>query len=289
MIRRPMTMAFFRLLFVVGFFFVAINAAHSRRRIVVRESSRPTYDRSITTFDPDGRLLQVEYGLQASQRGATVLALFQQKETMIVLVQGGSFGKCHRLDHHLWLFTSGLSGDARLLAQVLRQHAQDHRVAFGEVITSRELAKVAAQLQHQLTRTGGARPLGCSALIVGVDTPTNNQPGKVRLFQTDPGGIVEQINDFGVIGKQRVTLVKELSASQKQDKDSSVMETAAALAKKVFNLEKSSDKTKGSERSMLDIWVIQPHVDKRGGLQATCYRNVDEKSLSLLQEMSTDS
>ena len=46
---------------------------------------------------------------------------------------------------------------------------------------------MAASLQHELTRTPGARPLGCTAILAGVDNLTG-----LKLFQTDSGGILEE-------------------------------------------------------------------------------------------------
>lgn len=175
-------------LFLLLFSTFTVDSAHSRRRAVSYRGME-RYDRSITTFSPDGRLEQVEYGMEASLRGSTVAAM-QTPDGICFLVKNSSHGKVHRLDHHLWLVTAGLSGDSRLLASVLRDSCQKLRLNFGEAPTVKEVARLAGQVQHELTRTGGRRPLGCTAIVIGIDPSSDEESlGTPRLFQTDPGGV----------------------------------------------------------------------------------------------------
>ena len=101
------------LLAIVG---VVVQGAHSRHRNVVRREAEPRYDRSITTFSANGRLAQVEYGMEASLRGSAIAAMKMnngEQAGICLVIQNSSFGKVHRIDHHLWLVTACLSCDAR--------------------------------------------------------------------------------------------------------------------------------------------------------------------------------
>jgi 20S proteasome alpha/beta subunit len=278
-------------LIITALFNVEVTrAAHSRRRVVVRREAE-RYDRSITTFSEDGSLAQVEYGMEASLRGSTIAGM-KIPSGICILVQNSSFGKVHRLDHHLWLITAGLSGDARVLADTLRTHCQKHRMSFGEAPTTKQIARVAGELQHKLTRTSGARPLGCTAIVAGIDaSPDGKSMGKAMLFQTDPGGIVEECS-YCAAGKERDNIGKIVAAfvngkvdhlrklfsefikkkpGQKVDQLSTV---AASMTEKVLNIF-DQDK-KGSS---LDLWIIRPNPQRRGGMQTTCYRNIRKDSV----------
>ena len=111
-----------------------VEAAHSRRRgggggVSTRGPGSPRYDRSITTFDRSGRLLQVEYGMEAADRGETVVAVWTAGGIYVLVKSQASSSsqtssssrshKVHQIDEHLWLFTAGLSGDASALASSL--------------------------------------------------------------------------------------------------------------------------------------------------------------------------
>jgi len=69
-------------------------------------------------------------------------------------VTSRTHGVVHRVNDHVWLFTAGLSGDARALASHLRTARQQHRLQIGEAMTVREAAERVAQVQHELTTMG---------------------------------------------------------------------------------------------------------------------------------------
>mmetsp|Transcript_28010 Transcript_28010/g.68193 ORF Transcript_28010/g.68193 Transcript_28010/m.68193 type:complete len:106 (-) Transcript_28010:1043-1360(-) len=98
----------------------------------------------MTTFSEDGLLSQVESGMETSLRGsATIAAILEdtEKDTnkataddddriIVIIASLSSFGKIHRLDHHPWFVTTGLSGDASLLANAFTKHCQNYLLAF---------------------------------------------------------------------------------------------------------------------------------------------------------------
>jgi len=80
------------------------------------------YDRTMSTFSPDGRLFQVEYAKEAVKKGATsigltfndgvILATIRQE---IDLAVPGTLEKLFKIDEHIGAVSSGLLADARVL------------------------------------------------------------------------------------------------------------------------------------------------------------------------------
>lgn len=310
---------------------VVVDAAHSsRRRSGSSRSNNEKYDREITTFSPDGRLPQVEYGMEASTRGSTVAALqlsvvAGDKEeggdnnnnvvpVIVVCLESTSEGKMHRIDDHLWMATAGLAGDARYLANEMRNWCQGYRQNYGEAPTVGQAARTVADLQHFLTRRGGRRPLGCSAMVLGVTTTGGSSSGasasmkpllsissptfvgKTRLYQADPGGGggVEN-SSVCLAGRGRTEMLKEMNAlleefQQKEksshgssdvgsSKKSSTNVAVTGAAMKVADrflkqLDRQNANPKMDKATSIDVWTIQPQANRRGGMLATCYRDV---------------
>ena len=314
-------------LFLFVFFFGDSDAAHSRRRVTVRTvAAPPRYDRSITTFDPSGRLLQVEYGLQAARRGSSYLvattALDDGKDSAIfIIVAGGStressvsssssssflsspftrtvndnnisYNKVFRIDDHLWLVTSGLVGDARTLAAHMRITCQRHRLSLGVAPRVEQAARQAAALQHELTRTGGARPLGCTTMVLGVDAfalgndPTASQAaGSVRVVRTDPGGILEDCWYYagGRDGDKLLTALATL-----YNDDNTVKLDHSVLASK---LTKIMAEATGQKKLSVDVWVLRPNPTCRGNMEVIQFANVrcDKQDENLFASLLTKS
>ena len=252
-----------------------VNGAHSRRR-VTRAVSEPRYDRSITTFDPSGRMLQAEYGMEASNRGESVAAVLT-KQGVVVAVRNSSQQKVHRIDDHIWLVSSGLSGDSFALASMLRLECQQHKISFGEPATVEEIARKAADTQHLLTRTGGARPLGCTAIIVGIDPQESP-----ALFRSDPGGILEDCL-YCASGKDNDQLLSSLAnlyddqiKTTARPDDDTIVKTVSKLVATMAAA--TDDEDNGVP---VDVWIMQPSLGRRGEMRATCLLNLRNNEDSL--------
>lgn len=186
---------------------------------------------------------------------------------LVLVAQPKGTTKVHRLDDHLWLFTAGLSGDARALAAHLRANARQHRLSYGEPMTVEEAAKQSAAVQHELTRTGGARPLGCTAIVLGMDPSHNKDVGPARLFRTDPGGGLEDCS-FCCAGRDQDRLMSKLIQKYEKIRARSMSEV---IRKLVGYMLQGQDKSKTS----IDVWLLRPsHSQKRAKTDVTCFTEI---------------
>jgi proteasome alpha subunit len=149
-----------------------------------------TYDQLITMFSPDGRLLQVEYAVEAVNRGANVLGVscpegivLGAEEHLQTELQDPNFGwKIHKVDDHVGAAVVGLASDARILIDQARIYAQSNRLTYDEPIDVEVLTKRIGDIEQLYTQHAGVRPFGASIIFGGVDKTGN------RLFATDPSG-----------------------------------------------------------------------------------------------------
>src|SRR3989338_3165363 len=81
------------------------------------------YDRSITMFSPDGRLLQVEYAKKTVKQGSTAIAIackdgvvwVTDKRISSKLIVSEALEKLFRIDDHIGATAAGIISDARVL------------------------------------------------------------------------------------------------------------------------------------------------------------------------------
>jgi proteasome alpha subunit len=149
------------------------------------------YDRAITMFSPDGRLLQVEYAKKTVRQGSTAVGLVCSDGVLLVadkriidkLVVADQVEKIWKIDDHMGVTASGIISDARVLVERSQLRAQQHRVTYDTPIDAVTIVKDISDLKQLCTQSGGLRPFGVSLLIASIDTS-----GK-KLFETDPTGI----------------------------------------------------------------------------------------------------
>jgi proteasome alpha subunit len=152
------------------------------------------YDRAITMFSPDGRLLQVEYAKKTVKQGSTAIGMVCSDGVLLVtdkriiekLIVPESVEKIFQIDDHIGATASGILSDARVLIERAQLKAQQHRVTFDSPIDVLTVVKDTCSLKQICTQSAGLRPFGVSLLIAGIDS---NGP---VLYETDPTGIFFQ-------------------------------------------------------------------------------------------------
>ena len=176
------------------------------------------YDRAITMFSPDGRLLQVEYARKTVENGNDALGFVCKEGVLLVstkkltnpLMITGSVEKSYIIDDHIISVSSGLLSDSRVLIDKARIFSQENRLKFQSPVDTLSLVKYIADIKQYTTQTGSMRPFGVSFLIGGVDLT-----GK-RLFVTDPVGIYFEYRATA-IGKNEKTINEKLIEKYKDN------------------------------------------------------------------------
>jgi len=152
------------------------------------------YDRAITMFSPDGRLLQVEYAKKTVRQGSTAIGMVCKDAVLLVtdkrivdkLIVADNVEKIWQVDDHIAMTAAGILSDARILVERAQLKAQEHKVTYDSPIDVLTIVRDIANLKQMCTQSGGLRPFGVSLLIAGAD-----ETG-VKLFETDPTGIYFQ-------------------------------------------------------------------------------------------------
>jgi proteasome alpha subunit len=176
------------------------------------------YDRAITMFSPDGRLLQVEYAKKTVKQGSTAIGiackdgvvLITDKRIVDGLVVPEAVEKVWEIDEHIAATASGILSDARVLIERAQMKAQQHRVTYDSPIDTLTIVKDICNLKQICTQSGGLRPFGVSLLVAGIDN------GTPKLFETDPTGIFFQYKAT-VIGEGEAEIEEILKKEYKDD------------------------------------------------------------------------
>lgn len=153
------------------------------------------YDRAITMFSPDGRLLQVEYAKKTVRQGSTAIGMacadgvlfVADKRIVDKLVIPESVEKIFQIDDHIGATASGILSDARVLIERAQVKAQQNHVTYDAPVDTISVVKDMCALKQICTQSGGLRPFGVSIIVGGIDAD-----GTPRLFETDPTGIFFQ-------------------------------------------------------------------------------------------------
>merc|ERR1712072_847190 len=160
--------------------------------------SRSEYDRGVNTFSPEGRLIQVEYAIEAIKHGATAIGiatsegcvLVAEKRIASTLQVPSSVEKIMEIDEHIGCTMSGLTADSRTLVDRARVECQNHRFTYNEPMLVESVTQSLCDVALRFTEEGDdddgedrlSRPFGVALLLAGM---ASDGPA---LFHIDPSG-----------------------------------------------------------------------------------------------------
>ena len=159
--------------------------AHARR-----PSSVTSFDRDAFSFDPSGRILQLDYADVAAGRGALAVGVATAEICVVCGAQEGpSTEKVALIDERHAASFAGLRADGAALVDVARGRAATERLRSpSEAPPTRTLALAVADECYDKARGGGDRAYGCRFLVAGLG---GLAPGDARgpcLWSVGPGG-----------------------------------------------------------------------------------------------------
>eukprot|EP00388_Colpodella_angusta_P008282 GDKJ01022758.1.p1 GENE.GDKJ01022758.1~~GDKJ01022758.1.p1 ORF type:complete len:250 (+),score=54.49 GDKJ01022758.1:52-801(+) len=161
------------------------------------------YDTDCVTWSPAGRIYQIEYAMEAVKQGSCVVALRSKTHAVIVGLKRTASdlayptNKLMKIDDHVGMCMSGLTSDARVLSEFMRDECLHHKfVHDAPMPLNRLVAKVGDKSQTN-TQNGTGRPFGVGCLIIGFD-----QAGP-HVFETCPTGNFYEYYSMAIGGRSQ--------------------------------------------------------------------------------------
>lgn len=195
-------------------------------------------------YSPEGALVQVDFALEAVNRGSTTLGL---KTNTVAIVASqlkptrpliDPSEKVFLIDDHIGATGAGYIGDVLKLIQELRINAQKHSLTFGSPIDIKTAAEGLSSYLHQYT-IYAVRPLGASLIMAGKD-----QTG-IQLYQVDPSGTFFRGSAFA-IGYRSEQTIEYLQ--RKYDPNMS--------KERLIELARDAIRTATNEESPIEIGIV---------------------------------
>lgn len=149
---------------------------------------RTMYDTDVTVWSPEGRLLQVEYAMEAVKQGSACLGIVGKDHVVLAGLKrsanelAGYQKKLLKIDDHVCVAIAGLNADARTLAKYMRTECLNHKYVYGAPIQANRLIVDVADKHQRCTQTYVRRPYGVGMLVGSVDATG------AHLFETCPSG-----------------------------------------------------------------------------------------------------
>ncbi|MHB8566659.1 MAG: Ntn hydrolase family protein [Nitrososphaerales archaeon] len=194
------------------------------------------YGRAPYFYGPEGSLVQVDFALEAVNRGSTTLGIKTSEHAILAsqlkptrpLIDPSE--KVFKIDDHLGATGAGYIGDVLKLIQEIRVESQKHRLTFGSPIDVKTASETLSSYLHQYT-IYAVRPLGASVILAGAD------PTGLQLYQVDPSGTFFKGSAFA-IGQKSESAIELI---QKKYKPNLSLEELVSLANEAIKSATNED------------------------------------------------
>lgn len=156
------------------------------------------YDTDCVTWNPKGKLLQVDYALEAVKQGSICVGLRSKTHTVLCTLKKSkselaSFQeKIFKVDDHIGMAISGLTADARVICKFMRTECLNHKYVYDSPHPFGRLLNKVAEKSQIKTQRQSKRPYGVGLLVAGYD-----QDGP-HLYETSPTGDINEYYAYSI-------------------------------------------------------------------------------------------
>lgn len=161
------------------------------------------YDTDCVTWNPKGKLLQVEYAQEAVKQGSICVGL-RSKDLVVICTlkklksELASYQeKIFKVDDHIGLAISGLTADARVICKYMRNECLNHKYVYDSPHPFGRLMNKFAEKSQIKTQRQSKRPYGVGLLVAGYD-----QDGP-HLYETSPSGDINEYYAYSIGAKSQ--------------------------------------------------------------------------------------
>ena len=172
------------------------------------------YSFSLSTFDKEGRLNQVDRAQRAASLGPPVVAVSLTNGAGCVLaslfgtpsplIEDDGTARFVRITDTIAVAHSGVSADGRAVTAAAQRLAVGAAVG-SEMIPIDFFLEELSQLFQRYTMKPGCRPFGCSLLVAhnppgAASSSSSSTNSRCRLYRIDPSGMVQMVEPICCIG-----------------------------------------------------------------------------------------
>ncbi|KAH8705776.1 putative proteasome component Pre8 [Talaromyces proteolyticus] len=247
------------------------------------------YSFSLTTFSPSGKLVQIEYALNAVNTGVTALGikatngvvLATEKKSSSPLIDPPSLEKVALVTPDIGMVYAGMSPDYRVLVDKARKvsHTGYKRI-YNEYPPTRILVQDVARVVQEATQSGGVRPYGVSLLIAGWDEGVEpeaeqaTEEGSEKKVSGKTGGILKggpslyQVDPSGSYFPWKATAIGKSATSAKtflEKRYTEGLELEDAIHIALLTLKETIEGEMNGET--VEIGIVGPPADHLLGYQ----------------------
>ncbi|KAL5606612.1 hypothetical protein BROUX41_003010 [Berkeleyomyces rouxiae] len=159
---------------------------------------RNNYDNDTVTFSPQGRIFQIEYAAEAVKQGSVVVGLTSKTHAVLCAIKRNAEElssyqkKLFSIDEHLGVAIAGLTSDARVLSNFMKNQCLSYRFTMNRAMKVSDIVNDIGDKAQYNTQHYGKRPYGVGLLVAGVD-----EDGP-HLFEFQPSGMTEEVVAFAI-------------------------------------------------------------------------------------------
>lgn len=136
---------------------------------------RNQYDNDVTVWSPQGRIHQLEYAMEAVKQGSACVGIKSKTHAVLIaLKRAPSELSAHQkkilpIDDHVGVSIAGLTADARLLCNFMRNECLNSRWSLNKPLPISRLVSMIGSKSQIPTQRYGRRPFGVGLLVAGYD------------------------------------------------------------------------------------------------------------------------